>query len=738
VSPRVSAARADIPAIPALSERGASMGPALSPEARLLRSLGQPVVAGLFEDKNATKFARHCRALLRYFEHAPAPRCETGPLYPCGPCNVHGLLSDQLVTYSYSFGFQPIGGAAGMVEKRLEDETSRFLFSNIQSDLAVLAGNPLSSRFSVGGRGFTHSILNYHRILAEGLDATRNRIDALEKSAIEGGARERVGFYRAAHEALDGVFLFHARCLEAVRERPENPENIRLVAALEKVPRRPATGFYEALVVHNFMWYLDGCDSIGRLDSLLWPYYEKDLREGRLTREGAGELLTAYWRNFDANSGWHMILGGGDDSGNPAYSSLTNLCVRTLARQRRPNAGIRVRPDMPGETWDAVFDTLASGSGNPALYNEPAYLTHIPERCGVTGADRNAFAFGGCTELMFEGLSNVGSLDSGINLIEVLDATIKCCLAGAPSFDAFLEEYRSDVARAVEEMVAEVNLNQEYKAVHKPLPIRTLFIDDCLGRGVDYNAGGARYNGSAVNVAGLANAANSLHAIRRCYSGKLGFSPAALAGMLENDFEGEEAALGALRALDKYGNNREEVDDLAEGLADFAFKAITAHRTRRGGGFFLPACLMFVTYANEGRDVDATPDGRRRSAPIADSIGPMQGTDFEGPTSMLLSVASLPQRLGLGTLVLNLRVPHGVFGSPQSRAKLRSLIETYFNAGGLQVQITVVDQALLERALENPGAYANLIVRIGGYTEYFHRLPRELQREVVKRHDHAF
>jgi formate C-acetyltransferase len=591
----------------------------------------------------------------------------------------------------------------------------------------------MSAKYSVGGRGYTHAVVNYRRVLAEGLDAYRARIVALEGRATDD---DRRAFYAGCREALDGLLLFHEKSLAYLRSLPLTPELEALTNALAIVPRQPARTFYEAMVCANYVWYLDGGDSIGRFDQHLSPFYERDVREGRIDAAKATALLTAFWKSFDAMSGWNMILGGTDERGEISYTPFTEVCVRSLGHARRPNAGIRIRPDMPREMWDAVLDSLAAGSGNPALYNEPAYLASIPERTGVTGPDRYTFAFGGCTELMFDGRSNVGSTECGVNMVEVLDATIRKYLAASATYEEFLGYFTCDLRRSIDEMMREVNLNQEYKALYRPQPVRTLLMDDCIDRGLDFHAGGARYNGSTVNAAGLANVANSLFTIGCCFDGTLGISAKQLAELLASNFEGDGVVLNRIRGLTKYGNNRREVDEIANAIAETAFSAIASHRTWRGNGFCAPACIMFTTFTEEGRNIGATPDGRLRSSPIADSIGPMQGTDREGPTSMLQSVASLPQAKGIGTLVLNLRLPRSVFESRDSREKLISLIQTYFEKGGLQVQVTVVDVATLKKAMEHPEEYESLIVRIGGYTEYFNRLPMELKLEVLKRTAH--
>jgi pyruvate-formate lyase len=713
----------------------------LSLEANLLRRLGQPVTAGFFEDKNAPVFARTARVLRRYAELAAVPAPTAGPLYPSGSCSLWGLgcrapaVGPQALTYGYSPGLSFHWAALEALRGQLQNPAEQQILAQVVEDLSLTAANPLSCRFRVGGCGYTHSILNYGRILREGLDGYRHRA---REGLAAATAPDRRSFFEAALETLDAVAALHASLLAALRAAPADPSDRwrpRLLAAFSRVPAAPPRDFLEAMVAFNFLWYLDGCDSVGRFDQILFPYW-RDSRGG-LAEADLRELLTAFWRNMDDNSGWHLILGGGDAAGRPAYNELTAFCLETMHGFRRPNAGLRVRRDQPDDIWEKTFDCMASGSGNPALYNEEAYAAAIPERTGVTGPDAAEFAFGGCTELMFHGLSNVGSLDAGINLVEVLDATIKARLATASSFDAFLAAYRSDLEASADRMLDEVDLNQEYKALYRPLPIRTLFIDDCLERGVEYNAGGARYNGSVVNVGGLANAANSLFVIRQAFAGRFGAAPAELAGLLADDWRGHDDLRAQAAALDKYGNGCAEVDALAATLAGWAFDRITARRCRRAGGFYLPACLMFVTFANEGRDVDATPDGRRRSTPVADSIGPMQGTDLRGPTAMLQSVAALPQHKGIGTLVLNLRLPRELFIDPAARARLKGLIRAYFDLGGLQIQFTVVDERALADAMQHPEKYESLVVRIGGYTEYFNRLPQELKEEVLKRTAHA-
>jgi formate C-acetyltransferase len=178
------------------------------------------------------------------------------------------------------------------------------------------------------------------------------------------------------------------------------------------------------------------------------------------------------------------------------------------------------------------------------------------------------------------------------------------------------------------------------------------------------------------------------------------------------------------------------VDLLAKEVADFVFGEISRHTCWRGGRF-LPGCLLFATYAWAGSQLTASPDGRRAGEAIADSIGPHQGRDLRGPTAMLKSVAKLDHAAGLGTLVLNLRLAKSFFNSGADRRAIIDLVQGFFNLGGMQLQISVIDQEVMRDAMAHPERHGNLIVRIGGYSEYFNNLSPELKQTVLERTEHA-
>jgi formate C-acetyltransferase len=342
---------------------------------------------------------------------------------------------------------------------------------------------------------------------------------------------------------------------------------------------------------------------------------------------------------------------------------------------------------------------------------------------------------GGCTETMIHGCSNVGSLDAGIHLPLILERTLRKCLAEASSFATVLERFRIDVAGAICEIAEGVSCLQEAKARLRPQPMRSLLIDDCIERGIEYNAGGARYNWSVVNVAGLSNVVDSLAALREVVFERKEIPGTELLEILDRDYKGAEALRQRLACCPRYGNDLPEVDEIAADIAEFVFGEFGRHTPWRGGKF-LPSCIMFTTYAREGLKVGATPDGRRAGEPLGDSIGPVAGRDQRGPTALIKSVTHLPLRQALGTPVLNVRFSKSLFDSGKGRKSVRDLIRTYFDLGGMQIQISVVDQAVLRDAIAHPELHEDLIVRVGGFSAHFNSLSPDLKRTILERTEH--
>ncbi len=703
--------------------------------------LGEPFAAGYFEEPDAAPMRRWSRAVRRRLEHESPPPYIGTWLYPYG--DLCQGQQRKLLEPSYSFTWlyndritaQRIESAEGN-----EKETLLVFRRAMQEERALL--HEWRTIHRVGGAGYTHSIPNYGRVLRDGLDAHARRIEAGLDKAARQGAHDRADCYLGLQDVLRGIDAWRVSLLHALESWPGGDAEAErrrdaLLQALMHVPFGSARNFHEAFVAYNLTYYLDGCDNPGRIDQELQPYYETDLREGRLSRAEALAMMREFTENVCAAPGWSAAIGGTTSEGAPGYNELTLLCLESVQGKYRPNYELRVRKDMPDEVWDAALTALGTGCGQPALYNEEGYLDGLREMdLGLTDEDVTWWNGGGCTETMIHGRSNVGSLDAGLHLPLVLEGTLKTSLKDACCFEALLGRFRADVAAAVVEIVENVNHDQETRARRRPQPMRTLLIDDCIDRGIEFNAGGARYNWSVINVAGLANVADSLAAIREMVFDKREVAGDAFLRILEEDYRGNEPLRRRAAQCPRFGNDDMRADNLAASIARFVFREFDRHRPWRGGRF-LPSCIMFETYGAEGERLGATPDGRRAGEPLADSIGPYQGRDTQGPTAMVRSVTRLPLAQAIGTPIVNVRLSKDLFASAEGCGRVREFIQTYFDLGGMQIQVSVVDQTTLLDAMEHPERHEDLIVRIGGYSAYFNNLSPSLKEAVLHRTIHG-
>jgi formate C-acetyltransferase len=705
--------------------------------------MGEFLAAGYLELPGAAPIRRWSRAVRRRFEHRALPAYAGTRLFPSG----HRFPAPETRAVAPDYAFTWIWNPAAMAELRASTTTPEQQQALETLGLEFRALDALfpawETPHTVGGAGYTHSIPNYGRVLREGLNSHEKRVRRGLEQAQRLSQPDKAEFYQGLLDVLTGVRAWHARILTHLRTGAPacagapDANRQRLIQALEQVPFEPARSFFEAVCAYNLVYYLDDCDNPGRVDQELWPFYEADRERGRVDLETATALIRELWENCDANDGWSASIGGTTPEGTPAFNDLTLACLRTAEHMRRPNLQLRVTGDMPDRFWDAALDTLATGTGLPALHCEERFREALRQaHLGIAEADLSGINGGGCTETMIHGCSNVGSLDAGLNLPLVLCGSLQAALPGAADFDEVLDRVRQDLRDAVRDVVIAVNRNQEAKARFRPQPMRSLLIDDCIDGGVEYNAGGARYNWSVINVAGLANVADSLAAVREVVFERQEMSGAQLATLLAADYAGHEEARQRLARCPRYGNDETAADSLAHEIADCVFRELLLYAPWRGGRF-LGSCLMFTTYTIAGKGVGATPDGRRAGEPLSDSAGPHQGRDRKGPTAALASVARIPHDLAPGTLVVNLRLDPDLFRSAAGRNRVRSLVETYFRLGGMQLQVNVVDQAVLEDAIAHPQNHANLIVRVGGYSEYFNRLDPELKRTVLERTRHG-
>ena len=711
---------------------------------RLLQ-LGEYFAAGYFACKHPSHMVRMGAGLRRTLEHTPLDLEGEGLLVPCGP---NPWVAGQVVYWHYGSGIVVDDGALVRKKQDASPEDAQLLDR--------LADTWRGEYARMGWHG--HSIPHFGKVLEHGLHGLEARIRIRREECIDPDP-EAVEVYDALVKLLKGIVAYVDRYREACTQRAEQVEDElqsgrwrRMAQALEHVPWKPARTFFEAVLCTNVLLYLD-CDDLGRADQFLLPYYERTVERGLVSQEEVEDLLDALWRRIEAVGGWNVAIGGSRGDGESALNPLTYHAMKATSRVplRRPNLALRVSESDPDELLEAALDTIATGRGMPALYNEELYQRALMDaHLNLAPRDMREFAFGGCTEIMIHGLSNCGSLDSHFPALQFFEFALNNGihrqtgerrgpetgeLASFTSFDDVMAAYEAQIEYAVEQTVERMNEWQRLRAERTPNLVRTLLIDDCVERGREFHAGGARYNWGVVCVGGLANIGDSLSAIRHVVFDEEEATLGELAEALDANWEGHEELHRKLKAAPKYGNDDPLPDGMVTHVAEHVFREFRRYAPWRGGKF-LPSCIMFTTYAHEGAPIGATPDGRHSGDPVVDSIGPVAGRDQKGPTALLNSVTKLDHSLAPGTLILNVRLAPSMVKPGPLRAKVIDLIRTFLRMGGLQMQINVVDQETLVAARRDPESHRDLIVRVGGFSEYFTRLDPVLQDSIIERVAH--
>jgi formate C-acetyltransferase len=612
--------------------------------------------------------------------------------------------------------------------------------------------------------GWTHSNPDIRRVVGEGFLSMEKELDkelATVKALGEKAIPSELNLLLAIKEYTIGVkayyFKINSFLMKAVEAADgERKKKLAVIShAFHNCFMTKSETFIEGFLAVNFAWMLDNCDGIGRFDQALGALFEKDLRTGKLDLLFARELLDELWRNFERMNAWNLQIGGYTPDGKDGCNELTRECILTCGRNkiRRPNVAFRITERTPDSLLIEALKALSKGSGRPALYNDDLYVKTLRAMdLGLSDEDSREIGFGGCTETMIPGLSNVGSLEGTINLAKAMELSINDgfdpvgnCQSGPhtgkfedfKTFEEFIAALKRQIQYQTDSFVSwsQAELRKRFTA-GDPKIYRTFFTRDCVKNRKSFEAGGARYNWALVSYQGIANMIDGVAAIRETVFDDKSITANELVQALGSDFKSHEKIRQKLMAAPKFGNDNDYVDGTGKDLMTHAWKELYSYETPRGGRY-LPSCILFTTYLGAGRGVGATPDGRRAFEALVDSVGAVPGCDENGPTALLKSVTKLPLWLAAGTPVLNLRFQKSLFNNEESIAKLAKLVRTFFKQGGMQVQISVLDSKEMRNAQKNPEKYEDLIVRIGGYSEYFNGLEKELQETVIKRTEHG-
>lgn len=595
-----------------------------------------------------------------------------------------------------------------------------------------------------GGGWAGHSNPDYDRLLHLGTSGIRGLIHKYSKENPEAS-----DFYEGCEIAMDTLDILGDRFRDLATKLAEESEGeiqaeyLRIAKAFSVIPRKPAYDMQSAVLFFWMTFTFDGIDSPGRLDQFFIDYWRNSSHEDAVTQ------LSRLWQAFHNTRTWNVCISGSDENWNDKTNEVS-WAVLDLAEKYRyqtPNITMRVHRNTPETLWKKAAEVLATGIGMPALYNDEVVCPAL-EKMGIPAVHSHLYCMNGCNQIDIMGKSHMGLEDGEVNFGKCLEfalfdgkdimrnAQISCHTGNAAEFQSFDElmtalKHQSDYV--TDAAVSLSCSSQKTYARYAPSPLRSCLLEGCLERGRDYKNGGPLYGDGQFLSEGMPDCVDSLAAIKKFVFDEKRYSMRELLIALKSNFEGYENMRQVLMTAPKFGNDDPYVDSIMKELSDHWFAYLKTKRTFRGGAF-AGGCSTFSRAANNGRCCPALPNGHLAGDPMfADCIGAVPGMDVNGPTAAIKSSLVYNQKEVTSGFVFQLRFDKKLFATEKGMESFINLAKAYFAGGGQQMSINVLSAEDLSEAQKHPEQYGDLIVRVGGYSDYFVRLPKDLQDNIIAR-----
>lgn len=674
--------------------------------------------------------------------------------------------------------------------------------------------------------GVGHVSVHYDRVINEGLEGIMlQATKALQKVTFcDPNYGEKKRFLEGVLISCQAVIDYARRYRDLAKEEAEKErdpkrkaELLQIAETCDHVPEKPARTFREACQAFWFVQQTLQIESSGhsispgRFDQYMYPLYEKDLSEGRMTREEAQELIDCIWvklndlnkcRDAASAEGFagyslfqNLIVGGQTADGKDATNDLSFMCLDATKHVflPQPSISIRVWNGSAKELLIRAAEVTRTGIGFPAYYNDEIIIPAMENR-GIPLEDARGYCIIGCVEPHVPGKEDGWHDAAFFNMCRPLEmvftngvdkgeqaSVASGELSSITSYEEFKAAYKKQMDYNLALLVNADNAIDTAHATLCPLPFESALIDDCIERGTPLQQGGAHYNFTGPQGFGIANVADSLYAVKRLVFEEKKFTLTELAKALEMNFgEGfdaitaqETASQVALAlekegkpvtqeviasvisevlnfrlpeeekkryqemreeiiALPKYGNDVDEVDEIAREAAYYYTRPLPQYKNPRGGIF---QAGLYPVSANVplGAQTGATPDGRLSHRPVADGVSPTNGYDLNGPTASCNSVARLDHAAASNGTLFNMKIHPTAMTTERDLLDFVSLVRGYFDQKGMHMQFNVVDRQTLLDAQVHPEKYAGLVVRVAGYSALFTTLSKSLQDDIISR-----
>ncbi|MDR1611217.1 MAG: pyruvate formate-lyase [Planctomycetota bacterium] len=662
-----------------------------------------------------------------------------------------------------------------------------------QEILDAWAGGIIDETWVVGA-GLGNEIPDYDLVVNKGLRSVRERalarragIDPKEPDGVK-----KIFFLDGVVTGIDAVVNFSRRiAVECAKKaaRAKDPgfrrELSELADICRRVPFEPARTFHEAvqsiylilLAVH--LESNGHAISLGRFDQYLNPFYERDVANGTLARDQALEIIECFfikcnelnklrsWPDSEFFLGYQMFInlavGGQTRDGGNAVNETSRLCVQACAELKlvTPSVSVKWFEGTPDDFMLEALDAcIVHQGGMPAFYNDPAFIRTLRDM-GVAEEDLVDWAPDGCIEASIPGKWDFAAKGPWLNVEKVLEITLNNGadprtgilykptardVATASSTREILEEYKGQLAYFMDLQVVTEHANDYVHCLYDINPFRSALVEDCIGRCLDLVEGGALYSADGGPTAGTISAGDALAAIEYAvFEKKILTLPQLLHacrgnfGDLATSPSGPEIRALLRNKAPKFGNDDDAADAWVLEIENYIGSRYRhAYKSSKYGKGPVPCCFSYSQTPVSGnvafgRSIGATPDGRGDGDPVNNGISPANGSERTGATAACNSVGKLPSIYFQKGAIFNMRLTRSAVATRGQRKRVVDMVKTLFGQYAQHIQFNVVDNAVYRDAMEHPEKYADLMVRVSGYSALFTALAPDCQVDVLNR-----
>lgn len=629
---------------------------------------------------------------------------------------------------------------------------------------------------------------NYERALKKGFNGIKKEAEERLMSLDVFNSQnnyEKIAFLKAVIIVCNALITYgkrHAELATSMAEKEINDQRkkelLQIAEICEWVPGNPARTFHEAIQCQWFVQVADRFNqrggswfSQGRIDQYLYPYYKKDIEEGRLTKDKTLELLECLWLNLaqyvrveqsgtvEFNQGYShweaTTIGGQTGDGRDASNELSSLILESKKEfpLDYPDLVARIHSQTPETFLQEVCDVIKEGQGFPKLLNDEAIIPQLLAN-GAPLKEARDYMTCGCSEVRMSNLDTYFVQNCVMNPAAALEMVLNNGVLAQTgerlgvstgdatrfgTFDDVWNAFRLQIENLIRHDLIKQRIAEAVKPYKLAAPLFSCLHELCMKNCVDILQGDIKggYSVGNFNVTGFGTVVDSLAAIKKLVYDDKCVTMGELVQAITSNFEGKEALRQMCLNAPKYGNNDPYVDSIGYEFEDMMCSILDRYKTLDGGKIVL-TWVGVTANVPMGATLGATPDGRKAGEPLSDNTSPTQGRDTRGPTVTLLSVRNTKAsgRSNLQSRLLNMKLSPGTVAGEEGTKRLASLIRTWCDMKHWHIQFNIINNATLRAAQKDPEKYRNLLVRVAGYSAYFVDLSPALQNEIMARTEH--